>query len=126
MLVDDSLSVRRVVTSLIEGAGWNAFAAKDGLEALEILHQSVAAPDLVLLDVEMPRMDGYELLSNLRAQEAFRNLPIVMVTSRAGDKHRKKAMDLGASAYVVKPYQDEALINVIRHLVRESRQAVMV
>jgi len=126
MLVDDSLSVRRIATNLIEGAGWKAIAAKDGLEALEILHQSIAAPDLILLDVEMPRMDGYELLSNLRAQEAFRNLPIVMVTSRAGDKHRKKAMDLGASAYVVKPYQDEALINVIRHLVRESRQAVMV
>ncbi|MFL5243930.1 MAG: Hpt domain-containing protein [Gemmataceae bacterium] len=126
MLVDDSLSVRRVVTSLIVGAGWKATAAKDGMGALEILHQSATVPDLILLDVEMPRMDGYELLSNLRAQDAFRNLPVVMVTSRAGDKHRKKAMDLGASAYVVKPYQDEALINVIRHLVHEARQAVLV
>jgi chemosensory pili system protein ChpA (sensor histidine kinase/response regulator) len=126
LVVDDSQSVRHVVTGLIKGAGWKSMTAKDGLEALELLNQSPTPPDLILLDVEMPRMDGYELLSNLRAQDAFRHLPVIMVTSRAGDKHRKKALDLGASGYVVKPYQEEALLNVIRHLVHESRQAALV
>jgi chemosensory pili system protein ChpA (sensor histidine kinase/response regulator) len=95
------------------------------LEALELLHQLPKTPDLILLDVEMPRMDGYQLLSNLRAQKAHRHLPVIMVTSRAGEKHRKKALDLGASGYMVKPYQEEALLKVIRHLIRESRQAVL-
>jgi chemosensory pili system protein ChpA (sensor histidine kinase/response regulator) len=124
MVADDSTSVRRVVSNIIKGAGWKAIAAKDGMEALEILH-SIAPPDLILLDVEMPRMDGYELLSTLRAQDAYRNLPVIMVTSRASEKHRRRALDLGASGYVVKPFQDEALLNVIRHLVRQSRQAAM-
>jgi chemosensory pili system protein ChpA (sensor histidine kinase/response regulator) len=124
MVADDSTSVRRVVSNIIKGAGWKAIAAKDGMEALEILH-SISPPDLILLDVEMPRMDGYELLSTLRAQEAYRTLPVIMVTSRASEKHRRRALDLGASGYVVKPFQDEALLNVIRHLVRQSRQAVI-
>jgi chemosensory pili system protein ChpA (sensor histidine kinase/response regulator) len=125
MVVDDSQSVRRVMTGLIQGAGWKSIAAKDGLEALELLHQSPAPPDLVLLDVEMPRMDGYQLLSNLRAQKPYQQLPVIMVTSRAGEKHRRKALELGASGYVIKPFQEEALLNIIRHLVQESRQAVM-
>jgi CheY-like chemotaxis protein len=95
------------------------------VDALEILHQLGTPPDLVVLDVEMPRMDGYELLGTLRGQDAYRKLPVVMVTSRAGDKHRRKAISLGASAYVVKPYQDEALLNVIRQLVREARQPAL-
>jgi CheY-like chemotaxis protein len=124
MVVDDSPSVRRVVSNLLKNAGWRPLAAKDGLEALELLHRASVIPDLVLLDIEMPRMDGYELLTSLRNQEAFRDIPVVMVTSRAGDKHRRKAMDLGATGYVIKPYQDELLLETIRHLVRESRQAV--
>ena len=71
-------------------------------------------------------MDGYELLSTLRNQEIYRDLPVVMVTSRAGEKHRRKALDLGASGYVVKPYQDEALLAEIRRLARAPRQAVQV
>jgi chemosensory pili system protein ChpA (sensor histidine kinase/response regulator) len=125
MVVDDSPSVRRVLSGLIQRAGWNAVEAKDGLEALELLHGSAELPDLVLLDVEMPRMDGYELLSTLRSQPAYRDLPVVMVTSRAGEKHRRKALDTGASAYVVKPYQDEDLLAVIRRLVRDARQAAL-
>ena len=124
MVVDDSPSVRRVVTNLIKNAGWSAVPAKDGLEALETLQRATSLPDLILLDIEMPRMDGYELLSTLRGQEAFRELPVVMVTSRAGDKHRRKALDLGATGYVVKPYQDEALLKLIRELVaRRPQQA---
>jgi chemosensory pili system protein ChpA (sensor histidine kinase/response regulator) len=123
MVVDDSPSVRRVVSNLIKNAGWTPLAAKDGLDALEALHRSTTLPDLLLLDIEMPRMDGYELLSTLKGQAAYRHIPAVMVTSRAGDKHRRKALDLGADGYVVKPYQDEALLETIRQLVRASREA---
>jgi chemosensory pili system protein ChpA (sensor histidine kinase/response regulator) len=125
LVVDDSPSVRRVVSTLIKSAGWQPVTAKDGVEALEILQSLPTPPDLVVMDVEMPRMDGYELLATLRGQEAYGTLPVVMVTSRAGDKHRRKAIGLGASAYVVKPYQDQALLNVIRQLVRDARQPVM-
>jgi len=75
----------------------------------------------VLLDIEMPRMDGYEFLSTVRAQAAFARLPIVMLTSRGGDKHRDKAMSLGASGYVVKPFQEESLLRDIDRLGRASR-----
>ena len=125
MVVDDSPSVRRIVTNLIKSAGWTPVPAKDGLEALEVLHHSPALPDLVLLDIEMPRMDGYELLATLRSQEAYRDVPVVMVTSRAGDKHRRKALDLGATGYVVKPYQDESLLQTIRQLARGRGQPVL-
>lgn len=124
MVVDDSVSVRRVVSNLIKNAGWQPVAAKDGLEALEMVQQSVQPPDLILLDIEMPRMDGYELLVTLRGQEAYRDLPIVILTSRAGEKHRRRALDLGASEYVVKPYQDEVLIGIVRRLIQESKKAV--
>ena len=125
MIVDDSVSVRRVVSNLIKNGGWQPVAAKDGLEAIEIIQRSAQPPDLILVDIEMPRMDGYELMSKLKGQEAYRDVPLVVLTSRAGKKHRRKALDLGASEYVVKPYQDEALLGIIRHLVQESRGAVL-
>jgi chemosensory pili system protein ChpA (sensor histidine kinase/response regulator) len=121
LIIDDSPSVRRVLSTLIKSAGWKPVTARDGLEALEILYHTPTSPDLILLDVEMPRMDGYELLGTLKANDTYRHIPVVMVTSRAGDKHRKKAIDLGSSGYLVKPYQDDALLNVIRALVKESR-----
>jgi chemosensory pili system protein ChpA (sensor histidine kinase/response regulator) len=124
MVVDDSVSVRRVVSNLIKSVGWQPVAARDGLEALEIIQRSAQPPDLILLDIEMPRMDGYELMATLKGQEAYQNIPIVILTSRAAEKHRRKALELGASEYVVKPYQDEALINLIRQLVRESHAEV--
>jgi chemotaxis protein histidine kinase CheA/ActR/RegA family two-component response regulator len=126
LIIDDSPSVRRVLSSLIKGAGWKPVTARDGLEALELLYHTAASPDLILLDVEMPRMDGYELLATLKANESYRNIPVVMVTSRAGDKHRRKALDLGSAGYLVKPYQDEALLKVIRALVKESRSRPVV
>ena len=125
MIVDDSVSVRRVVSNLIKNGGWQPVAAKDGLDAIEIIQRSAQPPDLILVDIEMPRMDGYELISKLKGQEAYRDVPLVVLTSRAGEKHRRKAFDLGASEYVVKPYQDEALLGIIRRLVRESRRAVL-
>lgn len=122
LIVDDSPSVRRVVAQLMQSAGWVPTQAKDGIEALEILNHSAQLPDLILMDVEMPRMDGYELLATVRAQPAWKALPVVMVTSRSGDKHRTKAMELGASAYLVKPYQDELLLRKIRELTRATVQ----
>jgi chemotaxis protein histidine kinase CheA/CheY-like chemotaxis protein len=122
MVVDDSFSVRRVVANLVKKAGWEPILAKNGLEALEILQRVNQLPDLVILDVEMPQMDGYELTSTLRANPEFRKLPIVMLTSRAGNKHRQKAFEVGATDYIVKPYRDAVLIKLISRLILESRE----
>jgi chemosensory pili system protein ChpA (sensor histidine kinase/response regulator) len=126
LVADDSPSVRRVLSSLLERNGWNVQTSKDGMEALEILQQGKFVPDVLLTDVEMPRMDGYELLSTLRGQSSTKNLPVVVITSRAANRHRKKAIDLGASAYVVKPYQDESLTEIIRQLARSQSSNVAV
>ncbi len=117
LIVDDSPSVRRVLTMLLRGAGWQVTSAKDGMEALELLQRG-EHPDVVLTDVEMPRMDGYELLAAFRSQAALSHLRVGVLTSRAADKHRRKALELGASAYIVKPYQDENLLEILKHLVR--------
>ena len=123
LIVDDSLSVRRVLDKLVRNAGWQPLAAKDGLEALELLQRSARKPDVILLDIEMPRMDGYELTAALRGQENFRDLPIVMITSRAGDKHRTRALSLGVNEYLVKPFQEDTLLNVIQRLASASHEA---
>src|SRR5262249_46390290 len=93
--VDDSPSVRRVATNLIAGRGWTATAVRDGLEALEHLERSTTLPDAVLVDVEMPRMDGYELLAALKAEPKYRDIPVVLVTSRAGEKARRRGLGAG-------------------------------
>ncbi|HXG65732.1 MAG TPA: Hpt domain-containing protein [Blastocatellia bacterium] len=118
IVVDDSPSVRRVISSLLQGSGYNVLQAKDGLDALEIMGRMPSPPDIMLLDIEMPRMDGYELLSTMRKQDAYRAVPVVMITSRAGEKHRQKAFELGATDYLVKPYQDETILSLIRRLTR--------
>src|SRR5947209_5305455 len=115
LVVDDSPSVRRVVGTMLKQHGWEVQVARDGVEALEMI--SNETPAGILLDIEMPRMDGYELMATVRAQEQYRTLPIVILTSRAASKHQQRAMQLGASAYVVKPYQDEELINILNSLV---------
>ena len=121
LVVDDSFSVRRVVANLIKKAGWKPILAKHGLEALEMIQRAARLPDLILVDVEMPQMDGYELISTLRAQPAYQNLPIVMLTSRSGDKHRQKAFEVGATEYVVKPYRDESLLNLVSRLILQAK-----
>ncbi len=121
MIVDDSLSVRRVLTNLVRGAGWNPIAARDGVEALEILQRAARLPDAILLDIEMPRMDGYELAATLQGQPALAAVPIVFITSRAGDKHRARAFELGASEYLVKPYPDAVLLDAVRRLAARPR-----
>ncbi len=121
MVVDDSPSVRRVNSNLVKSMGWEPVQAKDGLDALEKL-QAGENPDLIMLDIEMPRMDGYQLLSSLRALPAYRHLPVVMISSRSSEKHRQKAFDLGATEYLVKPYQEDQVINLINHLLQEVNQ----
>jgi chemotaxis protein histidine kinase CheA/ActR/RegA family two-component response regulator len=115
LVVDDSPSVRRVVSNMLKQHGWQVQMARDGVEALEMITNET--PAAVLLDIEMPRMDGYELMATVRAQDQYRTLPVVILTSRAAAKHQQRAMQLGASAYVVKPYQDEELINTLNALV---------
>ncbi len=124
MIVDDSLSVRRVVSKLLTHAGWQSLAAKDGVEALEILQRASQLPDLILVDIEMPRMDGFELMSTLKAHEDYKDIPLVVLTSRAGGKHRRKALEIGAVEYLVKPYQDDEMLRIIRGLVHQSQGAV--
>ena len=118
MIVDDSPSVRKINSKIIKNAGMQSFVARDGLEALEVLQLFQEPPDVILTDVEMPRMNGYELLAALKQQENLRNIPVIMITSRAGDKHRQKAFDIGVSEYVTKPYEETALIEIIRKLTK--------
>jgi CheY-like chemotaxis protein len=119
LVVDDSPSVRRVVGNVLKSNGWEVQTARDGVEALELIARQ--RPAAVLLDIEMPRMDGYELMATLRSQEQYRTLPLIVLTSRAASKHHQRAMQLGADAYIVKPYQPEELLGTIARLVRERR-----
>ena len=121
MIVDDSPSVRHITSKLIKNAGWEFIVAKDGLEALEALQEAADLPDIVLTDVEMPRMDGYELLSSIRRHARLEQLPVIMITSRAGEKHRQKAVELGVSEYLTKPFDDSFLIETIGSLTMVSR-----
>jgi chemosensory pili system protein ChpA (sensor histidine kinase/response regulator) len=123
LVVDDSLSMRHVLSTAIKKAGWIPVAARDGLEALEILHRGPRRLDLVLLDIEMPRMDGFEFLSAIRSQSVNADLPVVMLTSRGSDKHRDKARALGATDYMVKPFQEDTLTRNIDRLVKVWRRS---
>lgn len=116
MIVDDSPSMRHVTTKLIKNAGWKTLVAKDGVEALEMLQDASEFPNVILTDVEMPRMNGYELLSALKQNETLQKIPVVMITSRTGEKHRQKAFELGVSEYLTKPYEDWVLVEMINVL----------
>ena len=111
MVVDDSLTVRKVTSRLLERAGYRVATAKDGVDALEQL--AGLSPAVMLLDIEMPRMDGFELTRQLRREAATQNLPIVMITSRAADKHRDHALQLGVNAYLGKPYGEKELLQLV-------------
>ncbi|WP_273161908.1 Hpt domain-containing protein [Massilia timonae] len=116
MVVDDSLTVRRVTQRLLEREGYRVQLAKDGVEALELIGQG--APDLMLVDIEMPRMDGFDLTRNVRGNEATKDIPIIMITSRTADKHRNVALGLGVNAYYGKPYQEPVLLAAIEELLK--------
>ncbi|HFC12840.1 MAG TPA: hybrid sensor histidine kinase/response regulator, partial [Anaerolineae bacterium] len=121
LVVDDSVSVRKVVANMVKNAGWQPQMARDGLEALEAIQSAATLPDAILLDIEMPRMNGFELTATLRANETYRNIPIVMLTSRAGDKHRSKAFDLGVNDYLVKPYREEDLLAAVQRVTHSEK-----
>jgi chemosensory pili system protein ChpA (sensor histidine kinase/response regulator) len=111
MVVDDSITMRKVTSRVLENHSLEVMTAQDGIDAIEKLHERV--PDLMLLDIEMPRMDGYQLLEHVRADARLRHVPVVMITSRAGQKHRKKARQAGANAYLTKPYQEAELVEQV-------------
>ena len=113
MVVDDSITVRRVTQRLLQREGYRVVLAADGLEALERLQ--VERPAVVLSDIEMPRMDGFDLARNIRGDVRLKDLPIVMITSRIAEKHREHAKELGVDHYLGKPYAEEELMSLIRH-----------
>jgi len=114
LVVDDSITVRKVTEKLLLAHHYRVLTAKDGMDALELLEQEQA--DLILLDIEMPRMDGFELMAALRGQESYQDLPVIMISSRSGEKHSGKAKDLGVNAFLGKPYQEDILLQTIQNL----------
>lgn len=117
MVVDDSITVRKVTTRLLERNNFNVMTAKDGVDAVAVLQEQI--PDLFLLDIEMPRMDGYELATHIRNDDVMKNIPIIMITSRTGDKHRQRAMDIGVNRYMGKPFQEADLLQNINEILDE-------
>jgi len=120
MVVDDSITVRRVTQRLLERNGMRVLAAKDGIDAMALLQEHV--PDVILLDIEMPRMDGYEVATHIRNDPRLADVPIIMITSRVGDKHRARAIEIGVDDYLGKPYQESQLLDAIEPLVLARRQ----
>jgi chemosensory pili system protein ChpA (sensor histidine kinase/response regulator) len=121
MVVDDSITVRRVTQRLLERNGMRVLTARDGMDAVALLQDNV--PDIILLDIEMPRMDGYEVAAHVRNDPRLKGVPIIMITSRVGEKHRARAIELGVDDYLGKPYQEAQLLDAIAPLVERSRAA---
>jgi chemosensory pili system protein ChpA (sensor histidine kinase/response regulator) len=124
LVVDDSLTVRRASQRLLERHGYAVALARDGVEALAYLGN--ASPALILLDIEMPRMDGFELLATLRDDTRWRDIPVVMITSRMADRHRERAMQLGANAYMGKPYREDALLALLSEMLADKHSSKIV
>ncbi|MGE8683421.1 MAG: Hpt domain-containing protein [Acinetobacter sp.] len=119
MIVDDSVTVRKVTSRLLERQGYDVVTAKDGVDAIEQLEN--VRPDLMLLDIEMPRMDGFEVTNLVRHHDIHRDLPIIMITSRTGEKHRERAFSLGVTHYMGKPFQEAELLANIEALITEKQ-----
>lgn len=115
MIVDDSLTVRKITSRHLQKHGMEVLTAKDGLDAVEQLRDHT--PDIMLVDIEMPRMDGYELTSRVRSEARLKHIPIIMITSRAGSKHRDKAFSLGVDIYMSKPFVEDELMENIQKLI---------
>ena len=114
LVVDDSVTVRKVTSRILRRQGYRVLTAKDGIEALKVMQEEI--PAVILLDIEMPRMDGFEVATRVRASGDLREIPIVMITSRTGEKHRQRAMELGVDHYMGKPYQEEHLLETLNQL----------
>ncbi|MCH8620141.1 Hpt domain-containing protein [Undibacterium sp. TS12] len=123
MVVDDSLTVRRVTQRLLTREGYQVILAKDGIDALEQL-QSVT-PDVMLVDIEMPRMDGFDLTRNVRSDSRTSHIPIIMITSRTADKHRNYAKELGVNEYFGKPYREDDLLGAIMGFVGKDAAVIV-
>jgi chemosensory pili system protein ChpA (sensor histidine kinase/response regulator) len=124
LVVDDSITVRRVTQRLLERNGMRVLTARDGMDAVSLLQDNV--PDVILLDIEMPRMDGYEVAAHVRNDPRLRDVPIIMITSRVGEKHRARAIELGVDDYLGKPYQESQLLDAIAPLVAARRAAARI
>ncbi|MEO8303593.1 MAG: Hpt domain-containing protein [Betaproteobacteria bacterium] len=114
MIVDDSLTVRRITSRLLAREGFDVVSAKDGIDALELLRTE--SPDVILLDIEMPRMDGFEFTKKIKADAKHADIPIVMITSRTAEKHRNRARELGVELYLGKPFQEDELLMHLREM----------
>jgi chemosensory pili system protein ChpA (sensor histidine kinase/response regulator) len=119
MVVDDSITMRKVTSRVLERNDMEVTTAKDGLDAVEKIQDRV--PDLVLLDIEMPRMDGYEFATYMRNDPRLKAVPIIMITSRTGEKHRQRAMEIGVDRYLGKPYQEADLLRNVDEILRLTR-----
>lgn len=117
LVVDDSVTVRKVTTRLLQRNGMEVITAKDGVDAVTILQE--IKPDVMLLDIEMPRMDGFEVASFVRHDEHLQDVPIIMITSRTGQKHKDRAMSIGVNEYLGKPFQEKSLLSTIEKLVKK-------
>ncbi len=121
MVVDDSLTVRKITSRMLTRESFEVVTAKDGVDGLQQLQD--VEPDVILLDIEMPRMDGFEFARNVRADPKTKHIPIIMITSRTADKHRNHAMELGVNEYMGKPYQEEQLLQLIRQFTKRQAAA---
>jgi chemosensory pili system protein ChpA (sensor histidine kinase/response regulator) len=114
MIVDDSLTVRKFTSRMLQRAGFDVVTAKDGVDALQILTEQT--PDVILLDIEMPRMDGFEFTKAMKDDPKIAHIPIIMITSRTAEKHRNRAAELGVDMYLGKPYQEDDLLRNLREM----------
>ncbi|MDO4906083.1 MAG: Hpt domain-containing protein [Lautropia sp.] len=123
MVVDDSVTVRKVTQRLLVREGYNVLLAKDGVDALRQLQDGV--PDVMLVDIEMPRMDGFDLTKNIRASAEYQHIPIIMITSRTADKHRNHALSLGVDVFLGKPYSEDELLRQVKSFAAQRAGSVM-
>jgi chemosensory pili system protein ChpA (sensor histidine kinase/response regulator) len=111
MVVDDSLTVRKITSRLLEREGYQVVTAKDGVDALQLMREQL--PAVMLVDIEMPRMDGFDLTRHVRADAKTKHIPIIMISSRTAEKHRSQAAALGVNAFLGKPYHEAELLQQI-------------
>lgn len=114
LVIDDSNTIRRTAETLLAKAGCDVSTASDGFDSLSKIVD--IRPDVIFIDIMMPRMDGFEVATRVRASNELSNIPIIMMTSRTGDKHRQRAMELGVDHYMGKPYQEEHLLETLDEL----------
>jgi chemosensory pili system protein ChpA (sensor histidine kinase/response regulator) len=123
MVVDDSLTVRKITGRLLARENYQVITAKDGVDALEQLQETI--PDVMLVDIEMPRMDGFDLTRNVRADPRLAGIPIIIISSRTADKHRKYGAEIGVNVFLGKPYQEDELLGHIASFLGRNSSATL-